>query len=112
MRQASRVRSLIDLIAALAMIATAAVVLWSKAHQSSSPPTPPPAPVPTTTRPPTPVSEVVPTEPQPLADAVVKGSASARIGIIEYADLECSACAAFMRRTYGQLMATFVDTGR
>jgi hypothetical protein len=83
MRSASRLRLVIDLVAGMAMIATAVVVMWAKITQP--PPSPPPPP-PTTTTPPTPVSEVVPSEPQPLAGAAAKGSEKARAGIIEYAD--------------------------
>ena len=100
----SRFRSAVDLVAGIAMIATAGVVLWAKL--ATPPPPPPPQP------PPPPPGDAVPAEPQSLAGAQVKGSPNARIGIIEYADFECPACGSFVQRTYGDLVAKYVDTGK
>lgn len=99
----SRIRSWVDFAAALGMIATAAIVVWTKVSAPARQPPPPPPGL---------TVEAVPAEPQPLTGARVKGSPTARIGIIEYADLECPACGTFVQRTYGELMATYVDTGR
>ena len=107
-----RARSTIDSIAAIAMIATAGVVIWAKVSQPPLLPPPPPSPNGATSGTKTALPETLPTDPQPLANAAVKGSETARIGIIEYADLECPACAGFLRKTYPQLMATYVETGR
>jgi len=107
-----KARSTIDLIAALAMIATAGVVIWTKVSQPIAPsPQPGAATTMTVGSKPTP-SDPVPTASQPLTNATAKGSEAARIGIIEYADLECPACAGFLRKTYAQVMAKFVDTGQ
>lgn len=110
----SPLRSSIDLLAGVAMILTAGVVLWAKFNGPAPglPPPPPPPGVSVGPKPSPGPLERLPKEPQPLHGAVSKGAVTARIGIIEYADFECPACAGFMRKTYGELMAAFVDTGR
>src|SRR5262245_32342065 len=103
----SRLQSWIDLAAGIGMIATAAVVVWARVSGPTV--APPPAPPPPTQ---SPTAEIIPADPQPLAGAQVKGASDARIGIIEYADLECPACGAFVQRTYAPLIAKYIDTGR
>lgn len=51
----------------------------------------------------------VPADPVPLTWAHLKGSAQARIVVIEYSDFQCPYCAAFFRDTFPELEAAYVD---
>jgi protein-disulfide isomerase len=61
--------------------------------------------------PPPPVQEVAAVE-MNIANAAVKGSASAKIALIEFSDFECPYCGRHAQTTYRQLQKQFVDSGR
>jgi len=88
------------------MIVTAGVVLWAGLLR----PVPPSPPI-TLNRPKTP-PEPLPTEPISFEGVFAKGNPSAKVAILEYADLQCSACARFAKETFAQILAAYVDTGR
>jgi protein-disulfide isomerase len=47
-----------------------------------------------------------------IGGSATKGSRSARVAIVEYADFECSYCGAFARETLPRLDAQYVKTGK
>jgi len=48
----------------------------------------------------------------PIGGSATKGSRSARVAIVEYADFECPYCGAFARETLPKLDAQYVKTGK
>ena len=47
-----------------------------------------------------------------IDDAVVEGSDSAQLAVIEFSDYECSHCQAFFRDTYFKIREHYIDTGK
>jgi protein-disulfide isomerase len=47
-----------------------------------------------------------------LGDAVPRGSASAKVAVVEFTDFECPYCARHFHDVLPQLKAAFIDTGR
>jgi protein-disulfide isomerase len=93
-------RSALDALAAIAMIVAAGSLVYAVFRTPSKNPQPT-----TRTRP-------VATEPVSLDDASLKGSATARVVLIEYADFECPYCAAFARDTMPLLETHYVTPGK
>jgi protein-disulfide isomerase len=54
----------------------------------------------------------LPTEPLVLDPAKTMGRPEARVGIVEFLDLECRACARFAQETLPRLEEAFIATGR
>ena len=90
----SRLSDIVNFVAGLAMIATCGTVLWLVL----------------TNRPPGP--EPPPKEPLSLSGVILKGDPSAKVGILEYGDVQCPACVSFETGTRAELLARFVDTRR
>lgn len=57
-------------------------------------------------------AEPVPTSPVSLEGAFLKGTPSAPVTVLEYADLECPACGKFATETFPQLIEKYVSTGK
>lgn len=47
-----------------------------------------------------------------FGDAIPRGSASAKVAIIEFTDFECPYCARHFNQVFPQIKKTFIDTGR
>lgn len=99
----TRLRAIVDLASAMAIIVVAVGVAW----RLFSPP--PPVQVVNADRR---KSDLVPTETISVADSFVEGRASAPVMVVEYGDFQCPACAAFVRDTYKGLVDDYVTTGR
>jgi len=54
----------------------------------------------------------LPSDPVSLADAAVKGSANAKVVLIEYSDFQCPFCGKFVRETLPTLDRKYVETGK
>jgi len=67
----------------------------------------PPAPAPAQATPP-----ALPPEPLTITGAPSKGSASAKLVLVEFSDFQCPFCARYVRETYGQLDRDYVATGK
>jgi protein-disulfide isomerase len=93
----------LDVTAGIAIIAIATVLLW----RTFGPRLPP-----VVIEKPRQQGHQIPKEPVDLVNAHFKGSPSAPVWIVEYADFECPACAAFAKDTFPTFIKTFVDTGR
>ena len=94
-------RTALDVGSTVVMIALAAILVWEgrvRLVGSNTARTPPEVPVP-----PAPIK---------LTGGVVRGSSSARVVIIEYADFECPFCAIFARKIEPVLRRDYVDKGR
>ena len=92
-----KIRGWLDLATTGLIIATCAVLLWAAIM----------APRPSKRRTPS-----VPKSPVSIEGAPTKGSQSAKVVIIEYADFQCPYCVAFERKTMPDLEAAFVRTGQ
>src|SRR5690349_15572876 len=88
----SRRRSLLDLLVAGAMLATAGVVVWNNWPQQA--PGPP-----------------LPSEPVSIRGAATIGNPQAKIAIIQYSEFQCPFCARFAAETLPGLKREFLDTG-
>lgn len=59
-----------------------------------------------------PVAEApLPTDPVPLEGAALKGSSTARVAIIEFAEFECPYCLRFVQNTLPALTTKYIETG-
>jgi protein-disulfide isomerase len=54
----------------------------------------------------------LPADPVPLEGSAVKGSSSARVAMIEFAEFECPYCLRFVQHTLPALTTKYVDTGQ
>ena len=54
---------------------------------------------------------LVTTRPE-MGDAPFKGDANAPVKIIEFSDFQCPYCGSFLKQTYPQLKATYIDSGK
>jgi len=61
---------------------------------------------------PPPRALLTPIESQSLSGAHVRGSPSARVAVIEYADFECPYCGVFAATVLPTIVRSYVDTGR
>jgi protein-disulfide isomerase len=92
----ARVRSVLDVVAAVAMIGCSVYVAWLLG---------------TSSRPPT-ASAPVPTKPISIDGAVIRGSSSATVTVIEFADFQCPYCGTFQRDAFPDIDAKYVASGR
>jgi protein-disulfide isomerase len=67
---------------------------------------PPSAPTPSPTPTPTPIANVN------IEGAPSKGDPNAPVVIVEYTDYQCPFCGRHYTQTYGQIISTYVDTGK
>jgi protein-disulfide isomerase len=96
-----RLRSVLDLIATLLVVAAASAVLaLAVRNWRQSPAARPPA------------APAVPAAPQSIDGAQSIGSASAPLAMVIYSDFQCPYCATFTRETWPAIKKDFVDTGR
>lgn len=97
-------RTRLDLISTVAIVIAAAAVVWTslRSQDAAAARQPPPA-----------RSEVpVPSVPLSLAGAALKGSSSARVGLLEFSDFQCPFCGKFSRETLPALTTKYVDTNQ
>ena len=97
----NRIRSIVDLVAAISVISIAGVLVWRIAL-------PKPAIVTQRLRP----SLAIPETSIALDNTFFKGRPDAAVVVIEYADFECPACRRFATETFPHLAERFVDRGR
>jgi protein-disulfide isomerase len=97
-------RSVLDSVAALFMIAASALLIWA----ILSPDWIGGARRATPARPTTPI----PGEPQSLSGAAVAGSAQARLAVIQYSEFQCPYCRQFSESTLPRIKASYVDSGK
>ena len=101
------VRNIVDGLFAIACIAVSAlaiVQLREKVTASAEPTA--------TVDIPSPASEDVAFSAVDLRENPSQGSASAKIGIVEFVDFECPFCAAFSSKVYPELKPVVIDTAR
>ena len=93
-----RLRSALDLLATIALIAAAGAVLWSTFLKTDprlrADPTLP-----------------VPTKPLSIADAPTIGSDNARIALVLFSDFQCPYCGRFAQSVLPSLKQAYVDRG-
>jgi protein-disulfide isomerase len=102
-----RWRFVLDTLGTLAFIAVSATIVWatiSERRTASAPPAPgarqsrkEPAP---------------PTTPVSLDTAVIQGSRTAKVAVIEFSDFQCPYCGKFARETLPGLEAKYVKSGQ
>jgi len=100
----NRLRVILDIVAALAIIAIGAVLVWRFLGVRPTAPPPPQA----QSRQPAPV----PTESLSIDTLIAQGNLTSKVLIIEYGDFECPACLAFATRTFSALIKKYVSTGQ
>jgi len=66
----------------------------------------------TAIKPPPPPPPRLPVDPISIAGAVLKGTPSAPVAIVEYSDFECPYCATFVKTTLADLDREYIVTGR
>lgn len=92
-------RNAIDVVTTVALLAAAAVVIWTSALRGRNA---------AAARPPVPI----PTEPIDVSEAAIIGPLTAPVGIVEFADFECPFCGRFATDTLPELRAQYIDRGR
>lgn len=92
----STVRTWLDVVATIAMIAASAGILWSVATKRTE----------------TPQDLPLPREPVSLEGVATKGSPQAKVVLIEYSDFQCPFCARLAIDTLPEIVRTYVDTGK
>lgn len=97
---ANRWRFVIDLTAAFAMILAAAFVIFNYARGV------------VVVEPPERSEPPLPTMPISVKGAMMQGSPTAKVAIIEYSDFECPFCGEFARQTLPTLQEKYIKTGR
>jgi|CXWK01.1.fsa_nt_gi protein-disulfide isomerase len=102
------VRSSLDVVATIMVIAVAAAILYRVLVPQTIPVRAEVKGAAAPVRPPVPL----PSEPLPLANAAIKGDRNARVAIIVYSDFQCPYCGVFARETWPALQKEFVDTGK
>lgn len=93
-------RQFFDVVTTVIMLVLAAALVWGGRARLS---------------PPQSRSQVVvaaPEDPILIGNAPVRGDKSASVAIVEFADFECPACAAFARNIKPVLLRDYVDTGK
>ena len=110
---ASRWQSIRRAAVDVAFIIGVVVLAYTALVRPIPPPPPPPPPAGETgSVPPTRPVVAVPADPIPLEGAIVHGSPSARVALVEYTDLECPYCGKFARETLPALDRKFIATGK
>jgi protein-disulfide isomerase len=94
-------------LAALAFVVTCAAITWSVLSRPGGSPQ-----LSAASRPASPAEPPLPSEPVSLGDAIVEGSASAAIAVIEYSEFQCPYCAKFARETFPALKKRYVESGK
>lgn len=56
--------------------------------------------------------DALPTTPMDISKEPFKGSASAKVALIEFSDFQCPFCGRYDKDTYPQLIKEYVDTGK
>ena len=64
-----------------------------------------------TTTPPSPIQEVAPFEIE-IENSVKRGSHTARIAVVEFADFECPFCGRYAQTAYRDVRRQFIDSGK
>ncbi len=94
-------RSVLDVVATLAMVLVAAVILWTRYRTPQPPPLPPP-----------PAARVAPpTQPVSLDGLSLLGTPGAKAALLIFSDFQCPYCARFASETMPVLKKRYVDTG-
>lgn len=101
MERPSRLRGVIDLVAALSMIAASGLIVWYILRSSKQPAQAGPSQA----------SLVIPSAPLSLAGAELNGNRAAPAAILVFSEFRCPFCAAFSRETLPVLVKKFVETG-
>lgn len=101
-----KIRRAMDLAAAAAMILASAVFIWVLLSSRVRTQAEPVAPRPNAVR------ESLPPEPIAFSTGVELGTASAKVGVIEFSDFECPFCARFSRETLPGVIADLVQSGK
>jgi len=104
----AKIRSILDLLATLAIIATCGALLYSMflTTRTGGGPSQPPAAAAANTPPP------LPKEPISLAEAITRGNAGAKVAIVEFSDFQCPYCGQFARETFPELEKSYIDSGK
>lgn len=93
----TRYRTLMDLLATLAIIVTCGLLVWANRTRIWPPPPPTIAP---------------PEAPVSLEGAALMGDATAPVALVIYSDYECPYCARFDRDTLPTIERAYVNTGK
>jgi protein-disulfide isomerase len=102
-----RLARILDGLAAIAMIAASATMIWFVAARR-----PPPAADALAARPKAPPVESIDTaETLDPAPASTRGRTGARLALVEFTDLQCPFCGRYARDVFPQLQKEFIDTG-
>jgi protein-disulfide isomerase len=104
MNTVSKVKSIVDLMVAVAMLAAAVIIVWKVVVV-------PPSGGPAAKGGRGVVGEL-PLRPVSAANAQIEGRATAPIGIIMFSDFQCPFCGRFVRETLPRLRRAFVEPGR
>ena len=99
-----KLRNAVDAFAALAMIVAAVFIVVSSARGSA-------APAAGVIRDPTRTKLPPPATPVNVADAMVQGSPTAHVAIVEYSDFQCPFCGRFARDTLPSLEMKYIKSG-
>lgn len=92
----STIRTWLDVVATVAMIAASVGILWSLVANRTD----------TTSDLP------LPKEPVSLEGVATKGSSQAKVALIEYSDFQCPFCARLAIDTLPEIVRDYVDTGK
>src|SRR5262245_12225970 len=102
----SRRWSAVDTISSIITIAAAALALWTLIRERPSPHAPP------RTQPPSDLGAVIDIHrARTRLSSHWRGSSSAEVVLIEFADFQCSFCGRFTAETYPLIQSSYVDTG-
>lgn len=92
-------KTILDLLATVALTVAALVVIWSQLGAKG----------PTETRP---GGVPLPTTPLPMDGVALKGSAQATVGIIEFSDFQCPFCGRFAREVLPEIDRDYIQPGK
>jgi protein-disulfide isomerase len=109
-RSSMRLQTVLDLLATVAFIAAAVAFVWTIATGRLRPM--PAEPVRAAAPPARRLEPPLPAEPVSLTGAETKGSARARIALIEYSDFQCPFCGKFAKEVLPDIDREYVSTGR
>lgn len=101
-----RLRSVLDIISTVALLAASGVMIWTVLHPvtvvTNRGPEPPRRPAEIAT----------PKEPLSLGGAALKGNVEAKFGLVVFSDFQCPFCAKFSADTLPTLVRKYVDTAQ